>query len=435
MLMARFSAEPGRPARASQRLLVLLGAIAVLAVLVPVLIVAFVPRPRPTAPARAVAARARPQPGIVPPTTLPPVEPLEVRPLSPVEAVAFNAAIPFSTAPNPAARPFRAPETGDSLARAIDCLAAAALYEAGDDAPGERAVAQVVLNRVRHPAFPKTVCGVVFEGSDRVTGCQFTFTCDGALYRHQFSDAAWTRAREIAKAALTGAVYKPVGHATHYHTNWVVPYWQASLDKVSAVGTHLFFRWSGWWGTPPAFNRQVSRDEPAIKLIAAYSPAHRMALGVTADAALPEAASESMDVFPAVEDHPNEFILGLARGAPGEDLPVLADKACGARPYCKVMIWVGDKAPDGLPLTTSEISRMAFSYLRDRGTGFDKKLWNCKRYLRPDAQQCMRAQILTETNGLLMGKPELLVPRPELTPEAKERFSTRVMPAGSGDKQ
>ncbi|MBX9813677.1 MAG: cell wall hydrolase, partial [Sphingomonas sp.] len=388
--MARLPIEPERAARTALALRLLLAAIALLALVVPALIVAFAPAPRPMPRAKPIAAR--PAPRVVPPTALPPVEPLEVQPLTPAEAVAFNAAIPFSTAPNPPARPFRAPETGESLARAIDCLAAATLYEAGDDAVGERAVAQVVLNRVRHPAFPKTICGVVFEGSERLTGCQFTFTCDGALFRHQFSDAAWQRAREIAKAALMGAVYRPVGHATHYHTNWVVPYWQASLDKVSAVGTHLFFRWSGWWGTPGAFNRVVSRDEPAIKLLAAYSPAHRLALGLAEGEAAPDTTSAALpDAFPAVPDHPNEFILGLGRGVPGEDLPDLADKACGARPFCKVMIWVGDKAPDGLPLTTGEISRMAFSYLRDRSTGFDKRLWNCKRYLRPDPLQCMRA--------------------------------------------
>ena len=98
------------------------------------------------------------------------------------------------------------------------------VYEAGDDPAGQRAVAQVVLNRVRHPAFPKTVCGVVFEGQDRTTGCQFTFSCDGALTRWSPSPALWTAARQIATAALTGTVYRPVGYATHYHTDWVVPY-------------------------------------------------------------------------------------------------------------------------------------------------------------------------------------------------------------------
>ncbi|KEY99004.1 SleB-like protein, partial [Sphingomonas sp. BHC-A] len=177
------------------------------------------------------------------PATPPPaVAPVEVYALERDQARALNAAIPFSRLPNPAARPFIFSGSPVDLARATDCLAAAQLYEAGDDAVGERAVAQVVLNRVRHPAFPKTVCGVVFQGQERATGCQFTFTCDGALARAP-TQAAWERARDIARSALAGKVYRPVGYATHYHTDWVVPYWSGSLDKIASVGTHLFFRW------------------------------------------------------------------------------------------------------------------------------------------------------------------------------------------------
>ena len=81
-------------------------------------------------------------------------------------------------------------------AQALECLASAVYYEAGNqDDDGERAVAQVVLNRVRHPAFPASVCGVVYEGSTRPTGCQFTFTCDGSLYRQPDADG-WRRAYE-----------------------------------------------------------------------------------------------------------------------------------------------------------------------------------------------------------------------------------------------
>src|SRR3546814_2685764 len=101
----------------------------------------------------------------------------------------------------PAARPVRLAGGAVNLARATDCRAAAAWYEAGDDPSGERAVVQVVLNRLRHPAFPNTVCGVVFQGSERVSGCQFTFTCDGALARVP-SEAAWERARSIARAEI-----------------------------------------------------------------------------------------------------------------------------------------------------------------------------------------------------------------------------------------
>ncbi|MEG8054391.1 cell wall hydrolase [Sphingomonas aerolata] len=205
------------------------------------------------------ARAAMPKQRVVPQAELPPVEPVRFVDLAPEDARAFNATVPFSTDPNPAARPFRFAGTADDLARATDCLAAGTLYEAGDDTVGERAVAQVVLNRLRHPAFPKTVCGVVFEGETRATGCQFSFSCDGALLRWKPSEDAWRRARSVAAAALSGNVYRPVGYATHYHTDWVVPYWQSSLDKIVAVGSHLFFRWSGWWGTPRPSDVRPSR--------------------------------------------------------------------------------------------------------------------------------------------------------------------------------
>ena len=158
-------------------------------------------------PRREAVAAVRPAHAPSPP---PLVAPTEIYALDRDQARAFNASVPFSRLPNPAARPFLFSGSPIDLARATDCLAAAQLYEAGDDAVGERAVAQVVLNRVRHPAFPTTVCGVVFQGQERTTGCQFTFTCDGALARSP-TQAAWERAREMARSALAGKVYKPVG--------------------------------------------------------------------------------------------------------------------------------------------------------------------------------------------------------------------------------
>lgn len=192
-------------------------------------------------------------------------EPLELKRIAPEDAVAWNASIPVSDLPNPAARPFllSVASEADRL-RSLECLTAAVYYEAaieGDE--GQRAVAQVVLNRVRHPAYPRTVCGVVFEGSERATGCQFTFTCDGSLRRTP-SAAGWARARKIAEAALSGSIYAPVGWATHYHTNWVVPYWASSLVKAANVGSHIFYRWTGGWGRGPAFNRRHSGTEPAL---------------------------------------------------------------------------------------------------------------------------------------------------------------------------
>jgi spore germination cell wall hydrolase CwlJ-like protein len=165
--------------------------------------------------------------------------------LSAQDALARNAAIPVTDGANPPASAFRLTQSEVDRMRSIDCLTAAIYYEAGlEPADGQRAVAQVILNRVRHPFYPNTVCGVVFQGHQRVTGCQFTFTCDGSLRRTPVP-ALWNRARAIAEAALGGYVHRPVGWATHYHANYVLPYWAPTLAKVATIGTHIFYRWDG----------------------------------------------------------------------------------------------------------------------------------------------------------------------------------------------
>jgi hypothetical protein len=136
--------------------------------------------------------------------------------------------------------------------RAAACLAAAVAYEAGfEPIEGQEAVAAVVLNRVRHPAYPKTVCGVVFAGSTRRTGCQFTFTCDGALAR-RLPDAVMAASRKVAAAALDGLAPDRVGNATHYHADYVAPYWAPSLLRVAKIGAHIFYRLPGAGEAPPA---------------------------------------------------------------------------------------------------------------------------------------------------------------------------------------
>jgi len=252
-----------------------------------------------------------------------------------------------------------------------------------------------VLNRVRHPAFPKTVCGVVFQGSERRTGCQFTFTCDGAIMRAVYP-AAWERARAIARMALTGTVDARVGYATHYHTNWVVPYWSSSLDKIVAVDTHLFFRWSGWWGTPPAFRGGYSGVEPTIPQLARLSEAHRTATEAAglATAQIDPTLLGDIALPVGLEQDTNTFLVTLeARLAP-EAFPALATQACGERPYCKFMAWSAKAStPAALPVTPVQQRAMSFSYLRDRAFGFEKALWNCTEYKRPLANECMKAQV------------------------------------------
>lgn len=198
--------------------------------------------------------------------------PEAVRPISMDEARLWNAKIPFSSLPVLAARPFiMPPDNLAGYARALDCMTAAIYYEAASEtASGQAAVAQVVLNRMRHPAFPKTVCGVVFQGQERSTGCQFSFTCDGALTRPP-SPGGWAKARAAAASALNGSVSAEVGMSTHYHTDWVAPYWAERLVKVRQIGTHIFYRWTGAWGLPPAFRGVHAGDEPVIAKLEALA--------------------------------------------------------------------------------------------------------------------------------------------------------------------
>ncbi|WP_231680827.1 cell wall hydrolase [Brevundimonas sp. AAP58] len=174
-----------------------------------------------------------------------------------------------------AARPFRLSSALDA-SRDLECLTQAAYYEArGEGSDGMRAVAQVVLNRARHGAFPNSVCGVVFQGSGRRIGCQFSFTCDGSM-RGPVNRAAWNRARDIASAALSGAVYAGVGNATHFHTTNVAPRWRNSLIRVNQVGNHIFYRFGGRAGSSTAFSyaaRPSTVDDGAQLVQAGLDPA------------------------------------------------------------------------------------------------------------------------------------------------------------------
>jgi hypothetical protein len=182
-----------------------------------------------------------------------------------MQARLINASIPFSSSPVMAARPFDL-SGSDPLdrRRALLCLTQAVYYEAGfEPIEGRRAVAQVVINRMRHPAFPKSVCGVVYQGAHAPV-CQFSFVCDGSLYRRP-ALSAWKEAERVAEAALDGFVERTVGAATHYHADYVAPYWAPRLAKVSQIGAHIFYRWPGAWGSSAAFSGRYI-GEPADPL-------------------------------------------------------------------------------------------------------------------------------------------------------------------------
>jgi hypothetical protein len=201
-------------------------------------------------------------------------------PLAAADYAEANAALPVidpeALAPGSAAEPFilGAENEGDRY-RSLQCLTTAIYHEARSETDeGQRAVAQVVLNRVRHPAFPNSVCGVVYQGSERSTGCQFSFTCDGSLAR-RVEPVAWARAQRIAGEALAGRVHAPVGLATHYHTTAIRPWWAPSLKRAVTIGSHIFYRWRGEWGDPLSFRQDYAGEsviDPTVQFSSIVPP-------------------------------------------------------------------------------------------------------------------------------------------------------------------
>lgn len=227
------------------------------------------------------------------------LNPFAVRQLAPGDAQKFNAALPLAGGPNPAAVPFVLKADPKTYNRALECLTQAVYYEAArEPEEGQRGVAQVVLNRMRHPAYPASVCAVVYQGAERPTGCQFSFTCDGSLARAPMRDY-WDRARRVADEALKGAVAASVGNATHYHADYVAPYWAPTLTKNAVIGAHIFYRWRGNWGQPQAFTQKWAKREsdPVFLRSAALAAEARYAAAMPAANSISTAA-EARQVLP-----------------------------------------------------------------------------------------------------------------------------------------
>jgi spore germination cell wall hydrolase CwlJ-like protein len=146
--------------------------------------------------------------------------------------------------------------------RAVRCLTDAVYYEAANEPlEGQRAIAQVIVNRVRDPHFPKSVCGVVYEGWQRRTGCQFSFVCDGSLHRRRAVPSIWEGLVPVAQAALNGYVVPEVGSATHYYAQYVRPNWEGTVDKIAQIGQHIFCSWQGRAGYVSALDASYQGGE------------------------------------------------------------------------------------------------------------------------------------------------------------------------------
>ena len=232
-------------------------------------------------------------------------------------AFAANANLPIAALPSPAAAAYAfRPTTPVDQMRSLDCLTQAVYYEAGNQSEdGMRAVAQVVLNRVRHPSWPNSVCGVVYQGAMRPGGgCQFTFTCDGSLARMPVP-ALWARARQYAAEALAGRTFAGVGLSTFYHANYVFPRWAPRLVKTATIGAHIFYRLPGLAGAPGAFSDAYAGAEPVVRGSAYMARASRggaiPAVAYTDAPAFTPAAVSEQRTAPVPSDIPQD-----ARWAP-----------------------------------------------------------------------------------------------------------------------
>ena len=126
--------------------------------------------------------------------------------------------------------------------RELYCLSEAIYYEArGESIEGQIAVAEVIMNRVDSKHYPDTVCGVVKQGADRLNSCQFSYKCDGQPERMNDREAA-ARARDVAILLMKGERRSLTDDATHYHADYVNPYWAKSLTETAQHGTHIFYR-------------------------------------------------------------------------------------------------------------------------------------------------------------------------------------------------
>ena len=315
------------------------------------------------------------------------------------QARARNLADPFFAGQIAPATPFRFAGSSADRSNARDCLALAAMAEAGNTDPGQRAVMQVILNRVRHPAFAKTVCGVVFQGSQRQTGCQFTFTCDGSLTR-RYGDATWAAARTRADEALGGRIDAAVGTATHYHTDWVYPSWSPKLQKIAQVETHLFYRWPGEWGTSKSWQSYRGGEASFAALMA--EPGETLSAS-----GLPDQgdADASLAIAPLPKDTPKvsggQVIMRLPSGkanfvvvnprAGAESALAMAKVLCGAGGTCRVLGWTSRaQIPAAFPVPKAARASLQFSDARDPG-GAEIALYNCDNFKGLPREQCIPA--------------------------------------------
>ncbi len=257
--------------------------------------------------------------------------------LTPDQAIAINLASPLERM-NPLPPAFLPMWlSAEDMAAATQCMTNAIYYEAASEPEvGQRAVAQVILNRLRHPRYPKTVCGVVYEGADKPFACQFTFACDGST-RRKPDPAGLARAHAVAEAVLHGAISPVAGQATHYHTTTIVPLWAKEMRKVAIISHHVFYRPPSSYGAWPESVAKLAPALPStepspLPVVARIEPAPLVGLhggeaakptpaAAVADHSAPREGQREATAPPAAESTPRSFFPNQRRRSGSYALP------------------------------------------------------------------------------------------------------------------
>ena len=124
---------------------------------------------------------------------------------------------------------------------AFRCLALAIYWEARSEGrDGMTAIGAVVFNRMRHPGFPDTVCGVVKQGGE-APGCQFSWWCDGRSDVPREA-GSWALAQEVARAMLRRPFPDPTHGALYFHAAGITMPWQVERERTARIGNHIYYR-------------------------------------------------------------------------------------------------------------------------------------------------------------------------------------------------
>lgn len=172
----------------------------------------------------------------------------------------------------------------EDLAREHQCLSEAVFYEArSESSSGQLAVAEVVANRVRDHRYPNSICEVVYQGATRTTGCQFTFTCDGAMALRPRGER-WEKAQAVAAQVMLDLHEPRTAEATHYHATYVDPVWNSGLVRTQKIGLHIFYRFPQGreWADARArlAARRAAEDATRIQTVSVDAPAPQRGLSV-----------------------------------------------------------------------------------------------------------------------------------------------------------